>query len=688
MPSPKGNYLFVQPVAPETSDFIQQLNTAYYQIKRLALVKKTSLRYLEQLENGKPPEDLKLAEVGQLRRPKTMADVRKVVPEEFIGYLKKATEQSTDEQFLSFLNTHSNPADYGVLGSEVALQLVLGNVYLDTDVKPGMMYLYQVIRVDKSNKKTFWAQGITVAGAENETLGQLNTQLSGVAGDDSLVTVKWHIPINPLNSTPKFPILYQVDPQDQASRRNVSFYPTEPRTIRASVWLFNDNSWKKESTLIPTMNDAGDTLTFYWSKPCVPEEVVRVFLLPQDLVENPGTPSDTATAVAIGNNKIKLIYGAKAQDTTDAIRVSWAQLPAKPYYTGIEIARDNGADSTFSVIAQLTPSDSSFYDYYIRPGVSYTYRVRPLFIPLQGLVQSIAAEAIGTGTKFSRPLPVSDLQVQHEGRNIRLNWTGTDSPSVFSYYVYRGTSKDNLSRVSGTLRKTTTFLDSSDVLSGRSEYFYSILTMNLTQDTSELAPPVAIRPLRSIETTYPKTVEAALINKEVWLSWNDVRTEDNILTGFIIQRKSEPNGMFRPLSQTVLDQPSFTDTTLREGQTVWYRVAAVTAFGDTTAFSNDAELSLPRPDPDPVFTFYVRNISQGIEVSWPRINDGKREKYGIYRREATSDTFTKIGEASSQETQFLDPQVESGTKYVYSVTSIEAANRESKRVKSLAIVRE
>ncbi|GAB3989604.1 hypothetical protein GCM10028807_14870 [Spirosoma daeguense] len=688
LPSPKGNYLIVSSMNPTTSDSLMKLNTAYFQIERVELTQKTMQRIKERSDRVGSGPELPLPEIGRLHLPTSTTDLHRVASNEFIELLKRSTNQSTDEQLVAYLKTHSSPGAYGLLGGEIDLQPLLGNVYVDTEAKPGMVYLYRAIRVDKMNNKTLWAQGITVTGAENEELRQLRIKTASVTGFDSLVSVKWTLPIRQFEPRPEIPMPDTFDPNDPAFRRAITVHFTNPQTVRASVWLYNGTTWKKAETLLPNLNEAGDTLTFFWQKPCVPEEVVRVFLVPQDIVENTGTPSDTATTVAIGNDKVRLIYGAKAQDTTDAIRVSWAQLPVKPYYTGIEIARDNGSDSTFTVVAQVTPSDSVFYDYYVRPGVSYTYRVRPLFIPLQGLAQPVAAEAFATATKFTRPLPVSDLQAQREGKHIRLTWEGVDSPSLFSYYVYRGTSPDKLVRVTGTLGKNTTYLDSSSVLSGRLEYFYSVMTMSLTQDTSDMAPAVSIRPLRSIETTYPKTVEATLIDKEAWLSWNDVRTEDNILTGFIIQRRSEPNGTFRPLTQTVLDQPSFTDTTLREGQTAWYRVAAVTAFGDTTVFSEATELALPLPEPDPVFTFYVRNTTSGVEVSWPGVDDGEREKYGIYRREANSATFTKIGEASNKDTQFLDTQVRGGTKYVYSVTSIEAANRESKRVKSQAIVRD
>ena len=297
---------------------------------------------------------------------------------------------------------------------------------------------------------------------------------------------------------------------------------------------------------------------------------------------------------------------------------------------------------------------------------------------------------MGQSTKFSPPLPVSDLRISQVGKNIRLDWKGVQSPSLYGYYVYRGTSAEAMIQLDGVVRNATSYIDSSDVLSGRRQYFYSVMTMNLTQDTSDHVPPVAMRPLRPISTTYPKVIDAALINGTVWLSWHDVRLDDNILDRFVLQRKEAKAGTFRSIidKNTAFTQPSFIDTTSQAGQSRWYRVAAVTVFGDTTEFSQVTEITLPTSAPEPVFTFYVRNITSGIEVSWPVTTTDARTKYAIYRRPAESETFARIGEVNSQTSLFLDTKVVGGKKYVYSVTSVETNGRESNRVKNLAVIRE
>ena len=694
-PSPKGNYLVVTPFKPTAADSVLQQQTAYFQIERAELTARFFEKGQAKAEKSSDTlaktneKSLKTREITQLRRPNTLQDLRRVVTADYLELLKKATKQATDEDLVRFVQTHTIPDSYGLLGSTMDLQLVLGNVYIDSDVTAGSVYYYRIFRVDRAGQRTPWSEGITVAGAENSGLKQLQVRGLQVSAIDSVVQMSWVLPLSQFAALPPSKPQTKVNFSDPAFIKSLSAFITTPESVKGVLMVYNGTEWKQSEILMPTRNAAGDSLLFYWSKPCLPEDVVRAFIVPQDIVANPGTPSDTLTAVAISSQRLVLIYGANAQDTTDAVRVSWSRLPAKPYYTGIEITRDNGSDSTFSVVAQLTPQDSVYYDYKVRPGVSFTYRVRPVFIPLQGLEQPIPAEAVGSCTKFSKPLPVSELRVSNEGRHIRVNWTGTDSPSLYGYYVYRGTSKTDLSVISPTIALgATTYLDTVEALSGRTEYFYSVMATNVRQDTSLLVAPVGIRPLRAIETTYPRNVEVSLVNKAAWLSWNDVRQEDNILTGFILQKQTRPNGPFSPISASVLTEPSYIDTTLRAGQTVWYRIGAITAFGDTTAFSEPAELSVPRPAPDPVFTFYVRNITEGVEVSWPGVSNGLREKYGIYRREAESDDFTKIGEVDQRGTLYVDTKVQNGAKYVYSVTAIEADDRESKRVKSVAIVRD
>ncbi|WP_247235663.1 fibronectin type III domain-containing protein [Telluribacter sp. SYSU D00476] len=695
LPSPRGNYLLVSPMIPTAEDTLQLRNTAYFVIERAVISAKSINKSLQKEEpknpkpapaNGTGPE-LKYREVEKLRRAASRSDLRQYVSDEYIANMKSVLGQSTDEQLINFIQNHYNPFDYKLLALGIELQSILGQVFLDTEVEQNDICYYRVYQVDKKNRRTPWGEAFTIAGVENQALKQAKFALDKVISNDSLVAFRWTCANNALAKKSNGPLTGGNILTNAVMRQEATTHISDPATLRANLYLFVNNSWQKVSALMPLQNTTGDSLVLYWQKKCRPEEVVRAYVQPYDLVYNEGVESDTATGVAVSKNSVSLIYAAFAKDTTDAIRLSWKKLPPKPYYTGVEISKEV-AENQYEVIATVSPQDTVYVDYEVRPGITVAYRVRALFIPIDGLQQEFPAEVAGTCTNFSRPLPVRNLKATHQGPHVKLEWEGVASPSLFGYYVYRGTSPRNLSLVSQTIRGTM-YVDSSDALSGRSTYYYSVLTMNLTQDTSDLVPPVAIQPRRAIETTYPRTLEVRLINGKAWLSWNDVREYDTILDAYVVQRQDNPQSDYKTLHNTPLRQASLVDSTLTEGSTYTYRVAAITAQGDTTQFSEATVLAVPFPTVQPVFNFYVRNTSQGVEVSWPNAVLEKRTHYVIYRRRAEEVNFTRIGEVSSQIDTFLDTNTSAKTKYVYTVTALEApGRRESKPVKSKAITKE
>ena len=357
LPSPRGNYLLVSPIETTPTDSATLRNTAYFLIERTEITEKVLEKRMapplkpstDTLQESKSVSDLTYREVGRLRQVSSMQEVRRVFSEASIADLKKMTKQPTDGQLITYLQTHPNVASYPFFEGRIELQLLLGYAFLDEGVQPGGLYFYRVTQVDKNNRKTLWSEAIAVAGAENERLKtiRVNTRAANL----SLT--------------------------DPAFRQHVAFHIAEPKTLTAQVKYREGNVWKSGGRLLPVLNKTGDSLEVYWQKRCVPDEVVRASLVLQDIVYNPGTPSDTSLAFAVSAGKLALIYKATARDTTDAIRVSWPRLPRKPYYTGIELSRST--DSTFAVVARLTATDTLYTDYHVRPGVPYIYHVKPLF---------------------------------------------------------------------------------------------------------------------------------------------------------------------------------------------------------------------------------------------------------------------------------------------------------------------
>jgi len=81
----------------------------------------------------------------------------------------------------------------------------------------------------------------------------------------------------------------------------------------------------------------------------------------------------------------------------------------------------------------------------------------------------------------------------------------------------------------------------------------------------------------------------AAVNK---LDWVDNSTNE---TGFIIERKTEPcsgTGAYAQVGTVGVNIRTYTDSSVVEGNTYCYRVAAVNATGKS-AYSNTAERTIP-----------------------------------------------------------------------------------------------
>lgn len=158
LPSPRGNYLLVAPMKPTADDSVRMQETAYFQIERTELTNRDVERALAKIAKAgdvtKVPSDelIKTREIARLQRPNTVTEVRRLVSAEYLTGLKQSLNLATDEDLLRFLQTHTNPKSYGVAASTLDLHLLLGNVFIDPNVKAGTVYHYRVTRVDKANQ--------------------------------------------------------------------------------------------------------------------------------------------------------------------------------------------------------------------------------------------------------------------------------------------------------------------------------------------------------------------------------------------------------------------------------------------------------------------------------------------------------------------------------------------------------
>ncbi len=81
-------------------------------------------------------------------------------------------------------------------------------------------------------------------------------------------------------------------------------------------------------------------------------------------------------------------------------------------------------------------------------------------------------------------------------------------------------------------------------------------------------------------------------------------------------------------------------------------------------------MTLSVPSAGNVNTFYVRNITEGLQIDLPKMSDPDRKGFVIYRRKAAEGQFTKLTELKSDEFSYLDTNTTKGEVYVYAIAVI------------------
>jgi hypothetical protein len=79
----------------------------------------------------------------------------------------------------------------------------------------------------------------------------------------------------------------------------------------------------------------------------------------------------------------------------------------------------------------------------------------------------------------------------------------------------------------------------------------------------------------------------------VELSWTPSATPS--IVGYIVERADQSGGSYTQLTPAPIASPTYTDTTVRGGQTYFYIIIAVDSTGQTSAPSNEAAVTIPTP---------------------------------------------------------------------------------------------
>ncbi|RBP34405.1 fibronectin type 3 domain-containing protein [Oceanihabitans sediminis] len=590
----------------------------------------------------------KMQKVTELSFPGSPKEMQKKLGEKGSSIiLKKLNANNMDEAY-SLIKQHGVDT-LGLAIISPIVQEAFGLTYVDSSWEVGQKVSYHFDRVS-SNKaeKDIYSESL------NGKLPQYTSKykLLQYWSADSIAFTRWGAKVPSSESTPLYAQLYTLE----ASKKEFSV---------ADLTYINRTD--TDSTYVS------------FSKPIKPNSRIAWYIRTIDAAGNLGKPSDTLYAIHFNKNKIAPIENLKVRDTLNSLLVTWKPLPSKAYYTAIQILKSRKLGEDYVVLDTIAPSKSSFMDKQVIPGSSYFYKVRPLLFDLPGVEPMVFTEASGykeVSEELAPSTPQGLQAVNKEGK-ITLSWLPNPELNIFGYYVLRGTSLNNMKVINGPI-KSHHYIDSTFSKSYSGQYTYALQVLNNGQKMSDTSKVVSVSIRQATVLLSPGGVQARRVPEGIHLEWENTRIKDNSIVGYILYRREKGEATYQLLSNKPISLPAFLDSNTISGKNYEYAVSSIDAWGNQSILSPFVSVSA---DSDsylkPPSSISLRNLSSGIEVSWPKPYDAGTREYVIYRSAIKSNSFDKIATVNPA-SPYVDKNVQENTLYKYAI-SVKSNNKEGSK---------
>ena len=341
---------------------------------------------------------------------------------------------------------------------------------------------------------------------------------------------------------------------------------------------------------------------------------------------------------------------------------------------------------------------------------------------LAGIVplMSLACATIGPPQppSLDLPKPPADLHASRKGDQVILTWTipsaTTDRQNITAVgptRICRGmgdlkvcgtpvgqTATQTLATKASNRKKTISYSDTlpAEILQGADNptITYAVEVLNHENRSAGLSNEVHVSLIRTLPP--PQNLHADVTSQGVVLTWmgQSAPSGSNIRYLYRVYRRpleEKDQTLVGELPVTGQEQFSLTDSNIEWQKTYEYRAEAVTVIaepgkpeaqveGDDTrevkVFANDI---FPPAVPSGLqAVFSGPGQSPFVDLVWAPVTDLDLAGYNVYRHEEGAPAV-KLNSALLKIPAYRDSNVESGKRYFYSVSSVDARNNESGR---------
>jgi fibronectin type 3 domain-containing protein len=378
-------------------------------------------------------------------------------------------------------------------------------------------------------------------------------------------------------------------------------------------------------------------------------------------VTPPSAPQSLAATA--GSGSVTLTWAAPTSNGGAAI-------------TGYNVYRGTSAGGEAATPLATNVATTSFTDSGLVNGTTYYYTVAA--VNSAGISpKSNEASATPVLVQATVPSAPQSLVATSGNDSAGLSWSApasTGGSPITGYDVYRGTSPGGESATPLATNVSATNYTDTSALNGTT-YYYTVAAINAV-GVSPQSNEASATPQASVPSA-PTGLVASGGNGSVVLSWAVPASDGNSpITGYDVYRGTSPGGESATPLATNVATTGFTDTTVVNGTTYYYQVAAVNGVGVSPRSGEaSATPSQPATVPSAPQGLTAAGGNGTVSLSWsaPANNGGAAVNgYDVYRgTSAGAESGTPVA-TNVTGTTFIDTGLLNGTTYYYTVTALNA----------------
>ena len=437
---------------------------------------------------------------------------------------------------------------------------------------------------------------------------------------------------------------------------------------------------------------SGDTLILTVKDTLVrPNENYVYYLQAKDLFGNPFQVSEhvRVNTSSSASNPIVLKFKATSNELKRAIELNF-RISASPELRCISIERSDEFDGKYSLLSNIPPTDTTFFDKSAIPFKNYYYRI--VIQTLNGKTFP-SANVAGFLSIQQFLLPPKNLKASLTANGVELNWENTE-PNIVGFIVYR------CEGYKGTLEQISPIINSKDLFKAKFSdtlvrpktiYSYSVKSIDKLLTESAFTDTVSITPIKqATPPAIPTRLRANASSTDITITWDNMYANEPYLIGYNIYRKKvgENDKSLTKLNTEMLPNLHnyFVDSAITLNAGYVYTVEAVDMYNLVSDHSFPIESKVITPKPVSPTGVRLFNQTDEILITWDEPMSTNVSEYRLYRIVGEGKP-KQIGTFKTGTTSAHDKEVKADSYYVYYLTSVSTYGVESDVINVVSIRR-